>query len=115
LNALTPASLAAYVEYGLRDRPDGTVELKCRPEDEATMYQMGASLGLFPHLADVDVPVLVACGERSDAIGPSLAEAIAAKLPDGALEVWEKRGHFGPLEDPDHAAESMLRFAQATA
>ena len=31
------------------------------------------------------------------------------------LEVWEHRGHFGPLEDPDHAAESMLQFALATA
>jgi pimeloyl-ACP methyl ester carboxylesterase len=115
LSSLTPASLAAYVEYGLRDRPDGTVELKCRPEDEATMYQMGASLGLFPHLPEVDVPVLVACGEHSDAIGPDFAEAIAAKLRHGTLEVWDKRGHFGPLEDPDHAAESMLHFAQATA
>jgi pimeloyl-ACP methyl ester carboxylesterase len=115
LDALTPASLAAYVDYGLRDRPDGTVELKCRPEDEATMYQMGASLGLFPRLADIDVPVVVACGEQSDAIGPEFAGAIAAQLRQGTLEVWERRGHFGPLEDPDHAAESMLRFAQATA
>ena len=56
LNALAPASLAAYVDYGLRDRPDGTVELKCRPEDEAQMYMMGASLGLFPELGQVDVP-----------------------------------------------------------
>jgi pimeloyl-ACP methyl ester carboxylesterase len=111
LNALAPASLAAYVEYGFRDLPDGTVELKCRPEDEATMYMMGASLGLFPRLREVRCPVLVGCGETSDAFPPELAERIADALPRGRLEVWEHRGHFGPLEDPDHAAESMLRFS----
>jgi pimeloyl-ACP methyl ester carboxylesterase len=111
LNALAPASLAAYVDYGLRDRPDGTVELKCRPEDEATMYTMGASLGLFPHLAEVRCPVLVGCGETSDAIPPELAARIADQIPDSKLEVWEHRGHFGPLEDPDQGAESMLRWA----
>ncbi len=115
LDALAPAALAAYVDYGLRDRPDGTVELKCRPEDEATMYTMGASLGLFPRLGEVRCPVLVACGEKTQSITPALAEQIAAKIPRATLEVWEHRGHFGPLEDPDHAAESMLQFGLATA
>jgi pimeloyl-ACP methyl ester carboxylesterase len=115
LNALAPAALAAYVDYGLRERPDGTLELKCRPEDEATMYTMGASLGLFPRLGDVTCPVLVACGETSQSITPERAEQIVARLPHGMLEVWEDRGHFGPLEDPDHAAESMLQFGLATA
>jgi len=115
LDALAPAALAAYVDYGLRDRPDGTVELKCRPEDEATMYTMGASLGLFPRLGEVRCPVLVACGEKTQSITPAMAEQIAAKIPRARLEVWEHRGHFGPLEDPDHAAESMLQFGLATA
>ena len=35
LNAMTPESLRAYVEYGLRDRGDGVLELKCRPEVES--------------------------------------------------------------------------------
>lgn len=115
LNALAPAALAAYVDYGLRERPDGPLELKCRPEDEATMYTMGASLGLFPRLGDVTCPVLVACGETSQSITPERAEQIVARLPHGMLEVWEDRGHFGPFEDPDHAAESMLQFGLATA
>lgn len=114
LNALAPASLAAYVDYGLRERPDGTLELKCRPENEATMYTMGASLGLFPRLSAIDCPVLVACGETSQSITPERAEQIVARLPHATLEVWEDRGHFGPLEDPDHGAESMLQFGLAT-
>lgn len=114
LNALAPAALAAYVNDGMRDRADGTVELKCRPEDEANMYMMGATLGLFPHLDRVDVPVLVACGATTRSITPDLAEKLVDRLTNATLEVWGGRGHFGPLEDPAQAAESMLRFAAAT-
>src|SRR4029077_18047746 len=35
LDVLTPESMRAYVEYGLRDRGDGVLELKCAPEVEA--------------------------------------------------------------------------------
>ncbi len=115
LNALSGDALEAYVDYGMRDLPDGTVELKCRPQDEATMYMMGASLGLFPDLGRVAVPVLVACGETTTSITPEFAAAIAEQLPSATLEVWGGHGHFGPIEDPDQAVESILRFADATA
>jgi pimeloyl-ACP methyl ester carboxylesterase len=115
LNALAPDALQAYVEYGLRDRDDGTVELKCRPEDEAMMYTMGASLGLYPQLGEIAVPVLVGSGADTMSITPEMAGQIASRLPHGSLEVWKGRGHFGPLEDPDLAVTSMLRFADATA
>jgi pimeloyl-ACP methyl ester carboxylesterase len=114
LNELSADALEAYVDYGLRDLPDGTVELKCRPEDEATIYMMGASLGLFPDLVKVDIPVLVACGATTTSITPEFARAIADQLPHSTLEVWSDRGHFGPIEDPDQAVESMLRFARST-
>ena len=115
LAVLTPGALDAYVDYGMRDLPDGTVELKCRPEHEATIYAMGASLGLYAELTGVACPVLVACGETTDAITPAFAAKIVEQLPDATLEVWSGRGHFGPLEDPEQAVTSMLRFAAATA
>lgn len=114
LRSLSPDALEAYVDYGMRDRADGTVELKCRPEDEATMYMMGATLGLYPQLDRVDVPVLVACGRTTTSITPAFAAALVDRLPNATLEVWEDRGHFGPLEDPERAAESMLEFAQGS-
>jgi pimeloyl-ACP methyl ester carboxylesterase len=113
LDVLTAESLRAYVDYGFRDLPDGTVTLKCLPEHEARMYAMGASNGLFGRLGEVDAPVLVACGERTDAINPALAGQVAERIPASALEVWTGRGHFGPQEDPDAAVDSMLRFAGA--
>ena len=32
MNVLEPDALAAYVQYGFRDRDDGQVELACAPE-----------------------------------------------------------------------------------
>jgi pimeloyl-ACP methyl ester carboxylesterase len=115
LDAFTSESLRAYVDYGFRDVRDGTVTLKCRPEHEARVYAMGAANGLYSRLVDVDVPVLVAAGEHTDAIRPALARDVAARIPDGHVEIWPDRGHFGPQEDPDAAVASMLRFAAATA
>jgi pimeloyl-ACP methyl ester carboxylesterase len=111
LDVLDPAALRAYVDYGLRDRPDGQVELKCAPEDEATMYAMGIANGVYQRLGDVRCPTLVVSGERTDAITPQLGEMIVGRLPRGRLEVMPGVGHFGPMQDPDATVESMLRFA----
>jgi pimeloyl-ACP methyl ester carboxylesterase len=114
LDVLHPDALRAYVEHGLRDRPDGRVELKCRPEDEAAMYAMGVANGVYPRLREVRCPTLVVCGEHTDAIPPKLGEMIVERLPRGRLEVMPGVGHFGPMQDPDATADSMLRFAAET-
>ncbi len=111
LDVFTPDTLAAYVDYGFRDLPDGQVTLKCLPEDEARVYAMGSANGLYAQLGAIAVPVLVACGDETDAIRPRLAADVAARLPHGRVEVWAGRGHFGPQQDPDQAVASMLRFA----
>lgn len=111
LDVFTAASLQAYVEHGFRDLPDGTVALKCEPEHEATVYAMGAANGIYPRLAEVGCPVLVACGEQTDAIVPKLAGMIAERLPRSSLEIWDGCGHFGPQQDPDRAVASILTFA----
>jgi pimeloyl-ACP methyl ester carboxylesterase len=87
------------------------VELKCAPEDEATMYAMGVANGVYQRLGDVRCPTLVVSGERTDAITPQLGEMIVERLPRGRLEVMPRVGHFGPMQDPDATVESMLRFA----
>ena len=110
LGALRADALHAYVDYGMRDLTDGSVELKCRPADEANMYTMVAANGLYPRLAEVTCPTLVVCGGDSRSISSSLGAQIVDRLPNATLEVWEGRGHFGPLEDPEHALDSMLHF-----
>jgi pimeloyl-ACP methyl ester carboxylesterase len=114
LDVLDPVALRAYVDYGLRDRPDGQVELKCRPEDEAAVYAMGVANGVYQRLREVRCPALVVCGEHTDAIPPKLGEMIVDRLPAGRLEVMSGVGHFGPMQDPDATVASMLRFAAET-
>jgi pimeloyl-ACP methyl ester carboxylesterase len=111
LEVMTEASLRAYVDYGLRDRGDGTFELKCRPEVEARVYAMGPNHGAWARLAEVQSEVVVACGETSTDIGPALATQIAGRLPHGRVEVFPGLGHFGPQQDPDAIVASILRFA----
>ncbi|MGQ0805585.1 MAG: alpha/beta fold hydrolase [Actinomycetota bacterium] len=109
-DVLAPDALRAYVEHGLRDRDDGSVELKCAPEDEAAVYSMGVANGVYPRLGEIACPVLVACGEETDAMVPKLTQMVVDRLPRGRLEVMSGLGHFGPLQDPSAVAGSMLAF-----
>jgi pimeloyl-ACP methyl ester carboxylesterase len=114
LDALDPASLHAYVEHGLRPAAGGW-ELKCAPDDEAATYAEAPAHDLWDRLPEIGARVDVVCGERSDAVGPRLAGRLADRLANGTLEVLSGLGHFGPLEDPDAAAASILAFAHASA
>jgi pimeloyl-ACP methyl ester carboxylesterase len=111
LDVMTEASLRAYVDYGLRDRGDGMLELKCRPEVEARVYSMGPNHGAFSRLGEVASEVQVVCGETSTDVGPPLATKLAERLPRGHVEVMSGLGHFGPQQDPDACVASILRFA----
>jgi pimeloyl-ACP methyl ester carboxylesterase len=111
LDVLTEESLRAYVDYGLRDRGDGVLELKCRPEVEARVYAMGPNHGAYARLGEITSEVLVVCGATSRSIDPNLGALIAERIPNGRLEVMPGVGHFGPQQDPDACAASILRFA----
>jgi pimeloyl-ACP methyl ester carboxylesterase len=111
LNVMTPESLRAYVEYGLRDRGDGVFELKCSPDVEAAVYANAPTNGAWVRLPELESSVLVACGEVSRDIAPELGRRIADRLPHGTFEVWPDCGHFGPQQDPDQCATSILDYA----
>jgi pimeloyl-ACP methyl ester carboxylesterase len=65
LDALTPEALHAYVDHGFLDRPDGSVELACHPEQEAGIFEGGAGQDAFALLGEVPCPVLVMAGRRT--------------------------------------------------
>jgi pimeloyl-ACP methyl ester carboxylesterase len=111
LDVLTPESMRAYVTYGLRDRGDGVLELKCAPEVEARTYSMGPNHGAYARLGEVRSEVLIAVGETSTSVDAKLGAQIAERLPHGRLEVLDGLGHFGPQQDPDACVASILRFA----
>src|SRR5664280_2119612 len=85
-----PAVLRLYVEAGFEPVPSGdggdgqAIRLRCRREDEAEIF-------------------------ATDAFGPTIMEADAARLPRSTVEVLPGIGHFGPLQRPEVVAESVRR------
>ena len=106
-DALDPTVLRAYVDGGFRLQDDGTVTLKCRPENEAQVYEMGSQHDAYDHLAEVACPVTVGFGADAPFSPASFAEPIVERLPDGRLDPHPDLGHFGPLEDPAAIAASI--------
>jgi pimeloyl-ACP methyl ester carboxylesterase len=105
-DALDPEVLGAYVDHGLT----AAGQLKCRPEDEAAVYETATAHDAYGRLPEVACPVLVACGSASEACAPAHARALAARLPQGRCEVLDGLGHLGPLERPAAVAASILAF-----
>ncbi len=108
-SVLHPDALRAYVDGGFADTDDGQVRLKCRPADESQVYRMGSAHPAFSRFADVQCPVVIACGSETNAFGPQLIELQAARLPHARTEVLEGLGHFGPLQDPATVAAAVRR------
>ena len=98
-----------YLEEGFRDRPDGTVELKCSPEVEATIFDTTGSLDSFDVAPAVQAPVLLARA-RDGFIPAAVFEYLAGRYPNCRLEAVDS-GHLMPLEAPELTARTLLRFA----
>ncbi|HVM39343.1 MAG TPA: alpha/beta hydrolase [Acidimicrobiia bacterium] len=111
LDVLAPAALAAYVEHGLRLTLDGTWELKCRGEIEARVYAMGSAHGAYTRLGEITCPATVFCGEHTNAIPADFGRDFAERIPNGRFVLAEGLGHFGPLENPEWAAASIVESA----
>jgi pimeloyl-ACP methyl ester carboxylesterase len=108
LNELRADALYAYVEHGFRTLPDGSAQLKCRPEHEAATFEASGKPTLET-VADIDTPVTVAIGTTTQGWTPAdFGEQVADALPNGHLERHPSLGHFGPLQDPVAIAESIV-------
>ncbi len=108
--AVAPAALRAFVDHGLADLPGGAVRLKCSPEQEAMIYEMGAAHDAYPRLGEVRCPVVLARGELTDAVAPGAFPDAATRLPRARIEVLAGLGHLGPLEAPAAVAASVRLF-----
>jgi pimeloyl-ACP methyl ester carboxylesterase len=114
LDVLSTESLAAYVDGGFETLGDGSVTLRCRPEDESETFRMGPTHDAGEHLAEVTCPVTVVKG--NDEPGPAMfAAPVADALPHGRLVQMPALGHFGPMEDPAAIAASIRAAATGSA
>ena len=106
-DALAPEVLAAYVDNGFEPGDDGGIRLRCRREHEAQTYAHALSNDAYARLGHVRCPVTLACGARTDAIGPDFLALFAARLAAVEQLVLPDVGHFGPLEDPAALSASV--------
>ena len=109
MDQLAPEALAGYVRWGFRDRPDGSVELACRPETEAQIFGSTDRHGpvqAFDALrwvaADGRVPTAVMAGSHTD-LDPEWFRAQAAAL--GVHLQLIDGGHFCLFEDTARAEQ----------
>lgn len=107
----TPESVRAYVEIGTYDLPAGGVRLSCLGENEARVFESGIPQD-FSTYAAVRTPMVIACGgtaEKGD-VPAIVAPLVAEALGNATLETFSDLTHFGPMEDPEAIAASILRF-----
>jgi pimeloyl-ACP methyl ester carboxylesterase len=107
-----PAALRAYVEHGVRDRPDGGVELKCSREAEVATFVNDTRSGIWSALAGYRTPSLLLAGGRSTSRAGPLAERQAARMPDARAERYPDLSHFLPFERPREMAERAIAYLE---
>lgn len=105
---LHPAALEAYIEYGFEETSEGSVRLRCDPEDEAAVYVMASAHTGFERLAEVSCPVTVVHGSSSVAFEESVMRKVAARVSNGTFVSMHDVGHFGALERPEEFAALVL-------
>jgi pimeloyl-ACP methyl ester carboxylesterase len=106
-----PTALDLYVLDGLRERADGSVELKCPGAVEAAVFAAGEDVEVEALARGVAVPALWLYAARGSFSRPRY-EALAASMRDARVEDLDA-GHLAPMERPGLVAEAILRFAGA--
>lgn len=104
MNELSAGSLAAYVQHGFRENPDGTVALKCSPENEARTFESSVAI-TTASVAAATLPTLVVTGATSALA--SMGQPVVDALPRAELRTHRHLGHFGPLQGPDVIADEI--------
>jgi pimeloyl-ACP methyl ester carboxylesterase len=108
--AWDPEALRCYVEYGVRDRPDGRVELKCSAEAETMTFAGDVTAGIWQRFDQYRTPTLIVTGKRDDLRRSQWAERQAAAMPRAWAERRDDVGHFPPLERPGDIAARTADF-----
>jgi pimeloyl-ACP methyl ester carboxylesterase len=104
------AALADYVRDGFRDRPDGSVELACSPDWEASNFAAHA-LDPWPEMARIHAPVVVLRAEIGSTC--SLVDRDPFPPSNQAVRIETVAGttHFLPIERPELVRETLLGLA----
>ncbi len=109
--AWQPDAIDLYALDGLRDRADGTVELKCPGAIESAVFRNGGSVDVAGGVAGMTTPTLW----LRAALGGFPIETyqrLAASMADARIESLDA-GHLVPMERPELVLEAALQFTGA--
>lgn len=97
--AWRPEAIELYLLDGLRERADGSLELKCPGAVEGAVFAGSAGVDLFALAARVAAPTHILWAAGGDFPRP-VHEALAAALGRATLATADC-GHLVPMERPD--------------
>jgi pimeloyl-ACP methyl ester carboxylesterase len=104
---LAPESAA---EFHISDPVRGRIRRATAAGVAAAQEAMAARPDSTPLLASIRVPALVLVGSQDAVTPPAEAEAMAAAIPGGRLEVIEGAGHLSNLERVDAFNGALEEF-----
>ncbi len=102
--------VADYVAAGMEERPDGKVELTCRPAVESALYAAQAH-NPWAAAARVHTPLTILRPERGSFCEIGDGRAFLAGNPRASLVTVPDTGHFLPMERPDIVRDALLDAA----
>lgn len=105
-----PRALEHYLRFGMREREDGQVELKCPAQIEAQIFEMSGSLDPFEFAPRVRAPTVIAAGRRGH-FPPRVFELLAGAMPNARVEFLEG-GHLLPMEIPQKVAALLIEHGK---
>ena len=99
--------IADYIEGGTVKRPDGTLELACKPAWEAANFRAQGHDSISP-IAQLKAPLtLIYAGPGSTCRAPAPA-LLAAQDPQATILRIGRASHFIPMEFPDTIRREAL-------
>jgi pimeloyl-ACP methyl ester carboxylesterase len=101
-----PAALDLYLEYGLRERADGQLELRCPGEVEAAVFSQSGRLDIEELARRAKVPTVVLWARHGD-FPPAVYQRVFAAMQDARI-VDVDAGHLIPMERPDLVVAAVL-------
>jgi pimeloyl-ACP methyl ester carboxylesterase len=101
-----PEALDLYLEYGLRRRDDGQLELRCPGEVEAAVFSQSGRLDVEDLARRATVSTTVLWARRGD-LPPAVYQRVFAAMADVRI-VDVDSGHLVPMERPELVVAAVL-------
>lgn len=112
-----PAAARFVGRYGVSRDADPELAERCAEQllETGQMVTTGDFLACNgfdarPWLAEIDLPVLVVCGEDDRLVRPSAAVSLSEAVPNGELLTIPDAGHFVMWEQPQRVAAAVDAF-----